>query len=218
MEILKEIKDWRSIRFFENQKIEKEKILCILEAGRLAPSWQNLQPWHFLALENEDEKKEISKLIVTRKMTERAPLLIVILGNMEGFDMGIAKKRIKEQVGDKMSDEQMTKYLNNKKASPVLNSHPVLLSRLLEQVSYASSFMTLEARHQGLGVCIVGGIENNLSEKSEKYDEVKKILNIPEHYDILTVLCVGYENETVEKRSRKDLKEIASFGAFGKAE
>ena len=95
MEILKEIKDWRSIRFFKNQKIEKEKILCILEAGRLAPSWQNLQPWHFLALENEDEKKEISKLIVTRKMTERAPLLIVILGNMEGFDMGIAKKRIK---------------------------------------------------------------------------------------------------------------------------
>lgn len=203
MNILKEIRHWKSIRRFSGQKIEKEKILCILEAGRLAPSWQNLQPWHFLIIEEEWGKKEISKIVVTKKIVEKAPVLIVVFADKTGFDVQKAKRMIKEQVAEKMTEEQIALYLDNKIASPGLHSDAVLHSRLLEQIAYSCAFMILEVRHQGLGVCILGGIENFLTEKTENYEIVKKSLNIPDNLEPLTILCIGYEGEEVKNVAGK---------------
>lgn len=113
-----------------------------------------------------------------------------------------------------MTDAELEKYLQNKTASPSLNGEAILLARLLEQVSYASAFMILEALHQGLGACIIGGLENDLTEKTEHYQKVKTALHIPDYFEILTVLCLGYADELPEKRIRKDINSISSYDVF----
>lgn len=67
MELLKEIAIRRSIRSFENKQVEQEKIDLILEAGMLAPSAKNEQPWEFIVIKN---KQIINKLADVSKFTK----------------------------------------------------------------------------------------------------------------------------------------------------
>ena len=54
MSYLKEvIANRRSIRKYQSQSIEKEKIIEVLKAGNLAPSNGNSQPWKFYVLGGE---------------------------------------------------------------------------------------------------------------------------------------------------------------------
>ncbi len=57
MDILKEIKNRRSIRRFKRKSISAKIIDEILEAGRWAPSGLNNQPWQFRVLSSEQKNK-----------------------------------------------------------------------------------------------------------------------------------------------------------------
>lgn len=78
--IMKVIKDRRSIRKFTDQTVSKEDILKILEAGRWAPSGLNNQPWRFVVIYADDERKSaLSHCTKYGKIIERANALIVVL-------------------------------------------------------------------------------------------------------------------------------------------
>lgn len=69
-----------SVRKYKELDVEKEKILQVLEAGRVAPSAVNYQPWHFIIL---TEKNIISKVAETypAKWLPKAPVIIVACGD-----------------------------------------------------------------------------------------------------------------------------------------
>ena len=46
-----------SVRNYENRPVEKEKLLYILEAARIAPSAVNFQPWKFVVLTEPERLK-----------------------------------------------------------------------------------------------------------------------------------------------------------------
>ena len=46
----------KSVRKYTSQRIEDTKLEKILEAGRLAPSWVNVQPWKFIVVRNQETK------------------------------------------------------------------------------------------------------------------------------------------------------------------
>jgi len=48
----------------------------ILEAGRLAPSAKNIEPWHFIAVTNAEKRKALSKG-TWAKFLKQSPLVIV---------------------------------------------------------------------------------------------------------------------------------------------
>ncbi len=212
--MINEIKNWRSVRRFKKKEVEIEKINKILESGRRAPSWQNLQPWHFLAITDNVVKTKLAQVVATGKLVESSPLVIAILGNMDGFHTSMAKQMIKEQIDGKLTDLQLEKYLQQKIASPILCSKEILQARVLEQVSYATSFMLIEALNQSLGSCVIGGVENLMTENPEGCNELKDFLKIPSKFEILTILIIGYSDEEVEQRSRKSLVEISSYNKF----
>jgi nitroreductase len=66
----------RSIRNYDKKEIPKEVLDQILEAGRLAPSAANKQPWHFIVVTDEAIKHELSKGLFGR-FIKNAPLTIV---------------------------------------------------------------------------------------------------------------------------------------------
>lgn len=69
-----------SVRGYENKPVEKEKLLQVLEAGRLAPSAVNFQPVHFIVVTEEEQKKKIYETY-PRGWLEEAPIIIVACGD-----------------------------------------------------------------------------------------------------------------------------------------
>jgi len=73
------IRTRREVREYLNKSIPDESLQRILEAGRLAPSSKNSQPWHFIVIRNKDTLRKISELTPTGAHIAKAPLAIAIL-------------------------------------------------------------------------------------------------------------------------------------------
>jgi nitroreductase len=69
-----------SCRSYDSRPVEKEKLEMVLEAGRVAPSAVNFQPWHFYIFEGEEELGEIHR-VYHREWIRTAPCVIVICGD-----------------------------------------------------------------------------------------------------------------------------------------
>ena len=78
MEVLQLMKQRCSVRKFEQRPIEREKLMYVLEAARVAPSACNFQPWRFLVLEDRALIGRISPVWVK---ASNAPVVIVACGD-----------------------------------------------------------------------------------------------------------------------------------------
>jgi len=79
MDALTCIKVRREIREYLDKPVPQESLQQILEAGRLAPSSKNSQPWHFIVIRDKGILRKISDLTPTGKHIAQAPLAIAIL-------------------------------------------------------------------------------------------------------------------------------------------
>ncbi len=80
----------RSIRTFQNKKVEREKINKIIQVALLSPSSKNSNPWKFIVVEDKKLLVELS----TAKMggsqfLAKAPLAIVVLADPRQSDVWI---------------------------------------------------------------------------------------------------------------------------------
>lgn len=80
MEFEKVIKERKATRKFSDKKLEKAKLDKILEAGRIAPTAKNLQPFKIYVVESAEG---IEKLDKATKCRYNAPVVLVVCGNKE---------------------------------------------------------------------------------------------------------------------------------------
>ena len=73
MKFLDLAKKRRSIRKYKPDPVPEEKLEYVLEAGRNAPSWKNLQCWRYIVVTDEEKRRAVT----TRDWTAEAPVLIV---------------------------------------------------------------------------------------------------------------------------------------------
>lgn len=73
----------RSIRKFRDQPIEAAKVDRLLRSGMQAPSAGNQQPWEFIIAEERAIKEKLSIMSPYSAAAKDAPLVIVVLGNIE---------------------------------------------------------------------------------------------------------------------------------------
>ncbi len=71
----------RSIRFFDDKPVAKEEILKLLELARLAPSVENLQPWHFHVIFNKNLCHKLMEASYYGNFIEGAGVFIVVTAN-----------------------------------------------------------------------------------------------------------------------------------------
>lgn len=75
----------RSIRRYKPDPVPEEMVAQLLEAGRVAPSASNRQPWTFIVVRDPQVRREVARAaayaIVRWKHAEEAPLLIVLCGD-----------------------------------------------------------------------------------------------------------------------------------------
>ncbi len=80
MEFEKVIKERKATRLFSSKKLEKEKLEKILEAGRIAPTAKNIQPFKIIVVESEEGLKIIDKASPCRY---KSKTVLMILGDKE---------------------------------------------------------------------------------------------------------------------------------------
>lgn len=71
----------RSIRKFKPKPVKKKDLKRILEAGRLAPSGGNRQPWSFIVVRKLETKKALSTAANNQKFIADADTIIVALSD-----------------------------------------------------------------------------------------------------------------------------------------
>ncbi len=69
-----------SVRSYSDLPVEREKIIKVLEAGRVSPSACNFQPRYFIVVQDENLKENISKAY-PRDWFKKAPVIIVVCGD-----------------------------------------------------------------------------------------------------------------------------------------
>lgn len=80
--MMKSIEARRSIRKYLDKPVEEEKIMQLIESARLAPSGHNYQPWHFIIVQSEENKKEIAEVSHKQKWMCSAPAYIVCVADI----------------------------------------------------------------------------------------------------------------------------------------
>jgi nitroreductase len=90
IKLLELINKRQSDRAYLSNPIEGDKLERILEAGRLAPSACNAQPWKFIVVDQQELKNKIadctsSKILGMNHFTKQAPIHIVIVEEKANF-------------------------------------------------------------------------------------------------------------------------------------
>jgi nitroreductase len=70
-----------SVRSYQDTPVEKEKILQILEAARMAPSACNLQPLKFIVITDPNIMNSITTEVYSGKWLQSAPVIIAVCGD-----------------------------------------------------------------------------------------------------------------------------------------
>jgi nitroreductase len=146
------VKSRRSIRRFLDKPVERDKILTCIEAARLAPSADNVQPWRFLIIDDPDLKSRFAKKVFSgiyfvTKFAAKAPVIILILARLD-----IVANRIGKQIQ---------------------NIHYYYID-----TGIAGEHLVLQAEELGLGTCWIGWFNPRKARKFLKIPRKYKIVSL----------------------------------------
>ena len=196
-----------SIRKWQNKKIEREKLLKVMEAAQRAPSWGNSQPWRFVVVEEADGIKMLAQAANNQPVMETAPAVIICAGDVDAFSKKQMTRSIRELVSAgvvDIKDEDIALMLSEANPFAVI-AEEAKKFRTREQIVIATSYMTLAAVGQGLGTCWIGAFDAEM---------VKKNFGLPDNTLVHALLAIGYPGEDPSPRPRKPLEEIVFWEKY----
>ena len=81
MDLFETVEKRRSIRKFRPNPIPDKDLKKILEAGRLAPSGGNRQPWSFIVVRKPETKKKLAAVANLQQFIADADTVLIALGD-----------------------------------------------------------------------------------------------------------------------------------------
>jgi len=208
MELFDAIAGRKSIRRFKQTPVPDEVVNKILDAGRLAPSANNTQPWSFLVIKDREVLKNMAAAV--REMIDRmvpfaesekqaqrlaayksnyytffehAPVVIAVC--MEGYDA--STDQLLARMGYAPEDIMRLRPLPG-----------------LQSVSAAIEHMLLAVHALGYGSCWMTG-------PLVAQEAFGELLGYGKESSIAALLPIGLPDEDPPARSRKPLDEIVKL-------
>jgi nitroreductase len=77
MDLQEAIRSFRPCRQFQSRPIPPEKLKTVLAAARLAPSQNNLQPWRFVIVQDDERRRLLAQACVKGRTVAEAPVVVV---------------------------------------------------------------------------------------------------------------------------------------------
>jgi len=204
MEVSEAIQRRVTIRRWKSTPVEKEKIVAVLEAGRRAPSWGNVQPWRFIVVQDKAKIEELGNAAGGgQPQVITAPVVIVCCGVAEVFSRKMHRESLIQLIEAGVMDWQ-EEFLDNvvlesDQFAPYIRGKEVMTIKAGEQIMISVAFMSLAAVNQGLGSCWVGAISPK---------DAAKTLNLPEGLFVHDLFILGYPDEDPKPRPRKAFDKV----------
>ena len=98
MDVFDAIRTVLAVRSYADKPVAPEAIRRILEAGRLTGSSMNLQPWHFIVIENRETLRQLGALARSGPYVAGAPLAIVVAIENSRFAQSDASRAIQSMI------------------------------------------------------------------------------------------------------------------------
>jgi len=76
MDVLKAIQSRRSIRAYDSHEVEEDKLMRVLESGRLSPSAGNRQERRFIIIRDANTRKLLCEAAGNQRFVAEAPVVI----------------------------------------------------------------------------------------------------------------------------------------------
>lgn len=191
------IRDRRSIRKYKSDSVAEKDLDQIIEAARLAPSGTNRQPWRFVLLNNEKDKKKIAGAVIQPFVLE-APAVFICCLDRNAYTKSLVEKRMKELVQMNVISEEAAGYIYNRKM-PEKVDDVVIPAGAYVDLGIAVEHMVLAAEALGLGSCWV---------RLFNPQQIHENLGLPEQVEVVALLPIGYPAESPLSRPRLSREEI----------
>ena len=166
MELLSEIEKRKTVINFSDREIEQPVLDRILDAGRLAPSAKNRQPWRFIVIRDKSLKNKIRDVSYGDDRFSQAPVAVAVCTT---------------NIDYKMPNGEL--------------SYPI-------DISFATSFMMLQAEHEDIGSAIITTYQE---------DKVKNILTVPYSMKVVMILLLGYSGERETHNIRLPKERVVAY-------
>jgi nitroreductase len=203
MDVSEAIQKRVTIRRWQPIPVEKGKIIKVLEAGRRAPSWGNVQPWRFVVVQDRAKIEGLAKSGGGQPHIATAPVVIVCCGLMEAFSRKMHRESLKQLIEagvmdwpDAVLDDVI---LGSDQFAPYRLGEQAMIIKASEQIMIAVAYMSLEAINQGLGSCWTGAISPK---------DAHEVLDLPKNLFVHDFFLLGYPDETPGPRPRKEFDKI----------
>lgn len=187
----------RSIRKFRADAVPLENIPEILEAGRMAPSAKNRQPWKYLVFGNEKKREFLAAM---EEGLRREEFGVTDLPKSKfGIPDAWNTLRIMREA------TILIVVLNTNGRSPFLPvDNDARVSEICDSLSIGASIenMILAAEDFGLGTLWIANT-------CFAYHELTAYLGTEKQ--LVGAIALGYPNERPMQRPRRKLEEIAEF-------
>jgi nitroreductase len=197
----------RATNSFKSDPVPDEYLEAILKLGAQAPSGYNLQPWRFIVVRNDENRKRLRQVAFNQPKVGEAPVVIIAVGMKEewkeradeifkeGAERGAGKIETWEQYRD-----GAFQFLTNMQSMPVwVNRHTMI----------AVTTMMLAAEAYGFDTAPMEGFDAAA---------VKREFGIPEEAEVVALLAIGYAAEPEKVYpGRFSLDRIAFSERYGEA-
>lgn len=78
MDVFEAVRTILAVRSFQDKPVPEDLVRKIVEAGHLNASAANLQPWHFVVVQERGTLQQLGSLVKTGPYIAQAPLAIVV--------------------------------------------------------------------------------------------------------------------------------------------
>jgi nitroreductase len=146
------INERKSVRKYLDKPVPREHVQTCIEAARLAPSANNIQPWRFIVIDDVEMKRSLcaeacSGIYKSSKFIESAPVLVLILAKLD--------------------------LIVNRVARAIQGTYYYLID-----VGIAGEHLVLQAQELGIGTCWIGWFNAKKTKKHLRLPRNYRVVSI----------------------------------------
>jgi nitroreductase len=173
----------RATPSFNGAPIPDADLKKILEAGLHAPSGYNMQPWRFVVVRTEEQKRRLRAASFNQAKVEEASAVIVACGDIDGWRNGDIEEMLRLGREGGMPENYAEQARIN--IPNYLGNHPNPTAWVTKHVMLAFTTMMLMAEVLGYDTAPMEGFEQ---------EKVREVLKLPLSYAVVALLAIGHLN------------------------
>ena len=176
------IRDRRSTPSFTGEPLPASDLRQILDAGLHAPSGYNMQPWRFIVVQQEEQRRRLRMASYNQAKVEEASAVIVACGDRDGWRKDLEEMLRLGRLGG-MSEGYAAQAESSVPAYLSSFSDDQMTCWLNKQVIFAFTAMMLMAEVLGYDTAPLEGFEQA---------KVCETLKLPLSYHVVSLLAIGH--------------------------